>query len=264
MEAEIKLIKLSEAIRSSFGVKEIIVHGNIKPTDEKEMCIEFIGDSITAGYGVAENAEELDYSTAAEDATKSYVYKAAEFLNADYSMVAYSGYGIYSGNIRSGECGRNSRDLVPLFYENFSKKDYRNEGYYDADASWKFEEFIPDLVVINLGINDEYYVKKFCKKEDFTVAYLGFIGNVRRNNPEAYIICAYGIMGGELFEDIENAVECYKEQTGDNRVSTCLLGQTTIDRHPTDVMNEKSAVELVTYIRKIDFKIYYSNFAHRF
>lgn len=251
-EVEIRVIKLSEATRSSFGVKEIIVQGNIKPTDDKEIRIEFIGDSITAGYGVEENAEELNYNTAAEDVTKSYAYKAAELLDADYSIVAYSGYGIYSGNIPSGENRRNSTDLVPLYYEHFSKKNNHNEGYYNADALWNFKEFIPDLIIINLGTNDEFYIKKYEKRDDFIDAYISFIETVRCNNPDAYIICTYGIMGNELFEAIENATEHYKARTGDSRVSAFLFSRTTTDRHPTNDMNEKSANELVTYIRQID------------
>ena len=98
-DVEISIIKLSEAANSVFGIKSIHVTsvGTIEPLAEKKMKIEFIGDSITCGYGVDDEVKEHHFSTATEDATKTYAYKAAEALDTDYSIVAYSGHGIISG-----------------------------------------------------------------------------------------------------------------------------------------------------------------------
>lgn len=49
--------------------------------------MEFIGDSITCGYGVDDPDKEHHFKTATEDVTKAYAYKTALALNADYSMV---------------------------------------------------------------------------------------------------------------------------------------------------------------------------------
>ena len=53
-ETTVKLLKLSEAQESTMGIKDISITsvGEAKPTAEKELKIEFIGDSITCGYGV--------------------------------------------------------------------------------------------------------------------------------------------------------------------------------------------------------------------
>ena len=74
--------------------------------------IEFIGDSITAGYGVDDEVKEHGFSTATEDVTKTYAYKTAAALQADYSIVAYSGHGIISGYTGDGE--KNTGLLIPI------------------------------------------------------------------------------------------------------------------------------------------------------
>ena len=98
-EVTIRVVKLSESADSTVGIKQVTVTSNgiIQPTPDKRHRIEFIGDSITCGFGVAEEDPEGMYSTSSENATKAYAYKTAETLNADYSMVSFSGYGIISG-----------------------------------------------------------------------------------------------------------------------------------------------------------------------
>ena len=50
--------------------------------EEKDIKIEFIGDSITCGYGIDEMNEKGYFSTATENFTKSYAYITAENLGA--------------------------------------------------------------------------------------------------------------------------------------------------------------------------------------
>lgn len=54
-------------------------------------------DSITCGYGVDDEDRSHQFSTKTEDATKAYAYKTAQLLNADYSLVSYSGHGVVLG-----------------------------------------------------------------------------------------------------------------------------------------------------------------------
>ena len=110
-----RVIKLSECAMSTFGIASIDVEkGRIEPTDNKELLIEFVGDSITCGYGVDDENYEHHFSTKTEDVTKAYAYKAAEALNADYSMVAISGYGI-SGYTEGDE--PIPEQTIPQYYD---------------------------------------------------------------------------------------------------------------------------------------------------
>ena len=47
----VRVIKLSESAMSTCGIARIETDGAILPTKDKEKVIEFIGDSITCGYG---------------------------------------------------------------------------------------------------------------------------------------------------------------------------------------------------------------------
>ena len=97
-EVTVSVVKLSESPMSTVGIKEIRCVGSaIKPTENKDMLIEFIGDSITCGYGIDDPDKDHHFVTATEDVTKAYAYLTAKTLDSDYSMLSFSGYGIISG-----------------------------------------------------------------------------------------------------------------------------------------------------------------------
>ena len=52
--------------------------------------------------------------------------------------------------------------------------------------------------MINLGTNETSYLSRNLQYADrFLADYYGFLKYVREKNPESYIICLYGMMGGE-------------------------------------------------------------------
>ncbi|GGG06858.1 hypothetical protein GCM10010912_59410 [Paenibacillus albidus] len=61
----VRITKLSEAAMSTVAIQEIAVDAadGIKPTPPKSHTIEFIGDSITCGYGVDDEHELHSFST---------------------------------------------------------------------------------------------------------------------------------------------------------------------------------------------------------
>lgn len=114
---DVQIIKLSECAMSTFGIKPIkLADGEkIEPAKAKDLKIEFIGDSITCGYGVDDEDKEHHFKTSTEDVTKAYAYKTAKALNADYSMVSISGYGIISGYTDDGK--KKSEQTIPQYYD---------------------------------------------------------------------------------------------------------------------------------------------------
>lgn len=254
-EAEIEIIKLSEAAQSIFGISGISVTASkdIEPLPEKETKIEFIGDSITCGYGVDDEDKSHHFSTETEDATKTYAYKTAQALDADYSFVSYSGHGIISGY--SGDGNKVESQLVPAVYECIGKNYGSANGLVDLSAPWDFSSFEPDYVVINLGTNDDSYTKSDVEKqEDYTASYVDFLKTVRKDNPNAHIIASLGIMGDRLFKCVEDAVGRYTDETGDTNISTLKFkvqdGSTgyAADWHPTEVTHEIAAKALTEHI----------------
>ena len=254
----VKILKLSEAAESTMGIKSITVDGtDVKPTAEKELKIEFIGDSITCGYGVDDEVKEHHFSTSTEDATKAYAYKAAQLLDADYSLVSYSGHGIISGYTNNDQ--KVATQLVPPVYEQFAKSfGYYNNIFNVSQVEWDFSKFQPNFIVINLGTNDASYCgNKKDRIEEYTKSYVGFLKKVRKNNPDAHIICALGVMGDSLYKGVEEAVKLYSEETGDTKVSALHLtpqnGSTgyAADWHPTEATHDIAASELVDEIKKL-------------
>lgn len=255
----VTVIKLSEAAMSTVGIQEIVVDaaGVIKPTPDNSRKIEFIGDSITCGYGIDDEHELHSFSTATEDITKSYAYITAQQLQADYSMVSYSGYGIITGYTETGH--KLTTHLLPDYYEKVGK----SEGKFDdvllpQDIRWDFNTFVPDLIVINLGTNDDSYTKDDTDKQtEYAEEYVRFLTLVRRNNPCAPILCTLGMMGGRLYPFVETAVSEFKQKTGDTNITAMKFDEQlaadgyAADFHPSKATQLKAANTLTAHIREL-------------
>jgi len=131
------------------------------------------------------------------------------------------------------------------------------ENQKPQDISWDFYKRQPDIVVINLGTNDNSYTKGI---EDrvlmFTKEYTKFIKKVREHNPDATIICSLGIMGGQLYPAVESAVNAYKNETQDENIELLNFDEQlqndgyASDWHPTEITHEKAAKKLVAKIQE--------------
>ena len=253
-ETKVRIIKLSEAANSIFGVKSVSANTtDLVPTAKNDLKIEFIGDSITCGYGVDDEVKENHFSTATEDATRAYAYKTAMNLGADYSLVSFSGHGIISGY--SGDGKKQDQQLVPTFYEKVARN---YSGSKIVENDWDFSRFTPDVIVINLGTNDNSYVKKDkAKEEEYKLAYIDFIKQIRAKNPNAFILCALGTMGNELFYPMKHAVDEYKTETGDANVDSLALPVQSAadgyaaDWHPTEKSHIKAAERVTLKIKYV-------------
>jgi peptidoglycan/xylan/chitin deacetylase (PgdA/CDA1 family) len=254
----IQIIKLSETAMSTVGVKQIAIglEDSIEPTKGNEYRIEFIGDSITCGYGVDDEDKDHHFSTKTEDVTKSYAYKTAKALNADYSMFSISGYGIISGYTNEE---KKSEQTIPQYYDKLGFSYGNFAGKIKVSSlDWDFNKYVPDLIVINLGTNDDSYCQNDPKKQgEYIAGYKEFLKQVRLKNPSAQILCTLGIMGDRLYPSLEKAVTEYMEETSDTKVSTMKFDVQNpedgyaADWHPSDKTHTKAAKKLTTEIKKI-------------
>ena len=245
--AAVKVMLLSEAMYGGIGIRSVDVESSsaqpVVPAEKATLTIEFIGDSITCGYGV-ESKPSDSFSTSTENFTKSYAYLTAKELDADYTTCCYSGYGIVSGYSTDGT--KDGKRLLPDCYGLTS-------DYKDYATDWDFSEEC-DVIVINLGTNDMNYVAADPEAHgnEFVEGYKAFLQNVRKKRPDSYIICTMGTMGGkDIYELIERAVSEY----GDEKITTYFSQTHTMrdgmgaDGHPSKRTHQNSADILAEKIR---------------
>ena len=265
--AQVRLVKLSESLHSSMGIRAVGVYSSgaihkkygrdvFERTPDQARMIEFIGDSITCGYGVDGQFGKDTFKTANENVTRSYSYLTAEMLDADYSMVCYSGHGIISGYTSNDQ--PMTGQLVPRFYGQVGHCSAVLEGRHKMqDDLWNFARQ-PDLIVINLGTNDSSYTQNDSEKQKaFSAAYTEFLKTVREKNPDAAILCTLGIMGQTLCDAVDLAVENYKSETGDTNIRVMRFDMQSeeedgvvVDWHPSAATYQKAADKLCAFIRE--------------
>ena len=160
------------------GISSIVMNGsfNDKPEDNR-LYIEFIGDSISTGYGaLGEAGADSADSPLWQDATVAYPYLTAKALGADFSDVCYSGLGC-----KYGYSGSLSMQTV-----------YQAQRYqYDQVTKYDFTKRQPDVVVIALGTND------IANQTDASLRQAGYqemLDLVRAKNPDAKIVWIVGMM----------------------------------------------------------------------
>ena len=221
--------------------------------------IEFIGNSITCGYGNEglKREEHFDYAT--ENHYFSYASLTARTLEAQHWVVARSGIGAYRnyGEAKTGS----PRSCMPVQYE-YTGYAYdlklRDEASFLREK-WDFSRYQPDVVCINLGTNDlstNNYDVKLLKK-----GYQTLLKMVRQHNPQAKIVFLCGSMlldkELEIAKKILDEVAAEANKAGDKQVyrfdftyQNGSLGYGN-DYHPSIWQHEKMAAELTAYLRSL-------------
>jgi len=150
----------------------------LAPPPAPRRRIEFVGDSITVGFGVRGRDETCPFSPQTEDFTLSYAALTAQALQAEPIAVAWSGRGLCRNY--ADEPGER---MSVLFERTLPAR---------ADSRWDFGRWVPDVVVVNLGTND-FSVGKSPGRA-FPEAYHRLLRRIREVYPGAFIFCGLGPM----------------------------------------------------------------------
>lgn len=204
-EHTITVRKRNEAASSTIGVKTLDVIGGqfLAPPAKASRTIEFVGDSITCGFGnmIPSAASGPDhFSTETEDGCLTYATLVAQALGAEATIVAQSGI-----------------NFVRIKDNNFNPYYEKTAAVIEKTGSadpWDFASHPQDVVVINLGTNDNGATKD---DEYMTAEAVNFLKLVRKNNPNALIVWAYGMMGDSRRAALEAAVNQVRAE-GDQKV----------------------------------------------
>ncbi len=254
---EVRLRKLSECTQSLLALQSIQTDGTIEPLEEQGTKVEFIGDSITCGYGVEGRNELESFSTATENAGKSFAGLVTEWMGLESMLTCFSGHGIVSGYTDDPE-KRNITELVPPYYEAVGRNGFvLPSGRTVAEIPWDFSAWQPEKILINLGTNDlSWCADREPRKEMYRKQYKEFLKTVRKNNPGAMILCVLGIMGTGLNDAMVHAVNEYRAETGDTRIHSMTLQEQDAARdgygsdfHPTAKTQQRLAEKIQAFIQ---------------
>ncbi len=173
----IELMKRTESFQgiATFRGFQLSAGAKLLNGDKPTRRIEFIGDSITCGYGDEAASQNEHFSPRTANAALAWGAVAARQLKAELMVEAWSGIWLMD----------NGHDLpMPKRWERTLPD--------DAGSSWAFASWTPDAVVINLGTNDG---NKPIEEGAWSAAYHGFIASIRTHYPKAHIFLCIGAMG---------------------------------------------------------------------
>ncbi|WP_418660841.1 SGNH/GDSL hydrolase family protein [Bacteroides ilei] len=210
--------------------------------------IEFIGNSITCGYGVESDNPHDPFTYETENHYYTYAALTARALNAQHLVVARSGIGIYR-NYNGPVTG--SPDCLPAMYE--------QTLFTDPSEEWDHSRFTPDVVCINLGTNDTGAGKYDMRL--LTDAYRQFLKRLRQHYPHAKIVLLSGsMMRGRQLADVKKAMDTVADERrkeGDTEIYRFDMSPQTgslgygASYHPSRRQQMKMAAELTAYLRRI-------------
>lgn len=255
-ETKIRLVKYNEASFGKVGIKEIITDGELppRPTPVKERKLEFIGDSITCGYGIEGKWMEDVFDTAQENPWNAYAARTARALDADYHLVCWSGIGIIS-NYTEQEVPEDSWLMPPLYPYTDKAMDLALGN--QTPEIWDNSRFVPDCIIINLGTNDNSYTKNIPERvATFGREYYSFVKDVRSKNPSSVILCSLGIMGQDLCTEISRQVNRLITE-GDTKLHFMEFNVQEekdgigTDWHPSEATHIKASRKLEQKIKEI-------------
>lgn len=186
----------------------------------RNLNMEFIGDSITSGEGLAGKPDEMDWITQWMCASKTYAVQTAKALDANANMISQCGWGIswgWDGNIETN---------MPSIYDKIC-------GFMWGEEQKRYgaqEDYEPavknDFVVINLGTNDNEGFNHDPNKDGKVISdgVYDFLQRVREKNPEAKIIWVWGMISIKTAPAwISEGIKRYKKDFNDNQVYTLEL-----------------------------------------
>jgi len=182
-EHTLLIFKRTEASVGKAIFKGILIDKNAKvlpPKEKPERRIEFIGNSITCGYGNEGDNPQCDFSADTENAYMSYASMIARHFAADHSIIAYSGKGLVRNY---NDSNKTSEVAMPQLFE--------RTCVYNKEMKWEFSRFIPQLVIINLGTND-FSTKPHPEEAVFKQAYNELINKLRSTYNNPVILCISG------------------------------------------------------------------------
>lgn len=206
-----------------------------RPKD-KDLLIEFFGDSITAGYGnLGDATTMIGNHPSVQDGMQTYAVLTAQALKADWSIYATSGARML--NVSGGI---------------FAKHAYMRTNWYRGTDLYEFTRH-PDVVVVNMHTNDYNHAGDLYGGDsaNYVKACVEFLARVRELNPDAKIVWVYGMMTDGFTAEVRQSIE----QSGGAEKGFYAVqlprGTSGGGAHPNLAENRAAAEELTKQLKAI-------------
>ena len=260
----VRVMKFSEAAFGYAGLKSLEIDGELQVVEPVEttganhpLKLEFIGDSITCGYGIEGVWEKDTFTTQQERPDKAYAFLTAKALGAQVQLCSWSGIGLISNYVDPETV--NLPDTHWLMQANWPYTDKSLSLRLGLEPEvWNGSRYEPDVLVIHLGTNDLSWVRGLEERRLEYVAQLRqLIEAVHRRSPRAKIVCCLGIMGEALNDSVKEAVELFKKDFPKTCAEFLPFTQQlesdgiAADWHPSAVTHKKAAEKLTSLICKL-------------
>lgn len=175
---EVRLVKRTEPFVGTTTIREFETPGGkLTQAKAKKRHLEFVGDSITCGFGNEGAIQTERFTPATENAYQTYASIAARAVDADVTLIAWSGRKMWPDN------------TMPEIYDRVLAT--------EAEPRYDFKGPKPDAVVINLATND--FAKENPEEKGWTDAYEAFIRRVWNHYPKAHIYATLGSMMSDTY-----------------------------------------------------------------
>lgn len=213
----------------------------LAPPAKQKRKMEFIGDSITCGFG----SDESEIKCGAKDAQwydqhnayLAYGPTTARSLNAQYHLSSVSGIGLIHSC-----CDK--KILMPQVFDKINMA--KNE------LKWDFNRYQPDVVTVCLGQNDGVQDSTL-----FCSAYVKFAKTLRAYYPKAKLVfltspMADNTLKAALIKYI-TAVKAKLITQGDKNIGTYFFTKQSTKgcgSHPSLAEQKEIAAELTAYLKK--------------
>lgn len=211
---------------------------------KSDVLIEFLGDSLTNGYGnltesTTTKASDLKYQNSLE----AYPYLIAQKLGFDYRIVAMSGIALKERT--------DNNTKYPAFYDFYSLESYHK------DKSQKYTSSNPqdvDIVVVNLGTNDIsknlFNPNDDAQVEEYANIYANLITNIGYRT-DTKIVFISGVSWCHTQQDAYNAAKVKLNAAGYNNVYVydCLSYQSGGEKHPSAKEHQKVADVIIKFFK---------------
>jgi len=213
--------------------------------DKRKQVIEFIGNSITCGYG-NEGGLNDDFVPETENHFLSYAAITSRNFNAQIMAVSRSGIGIYRNY--NGPVTGNADCMTNLYTRTF---------LYDEQPLYDFAEK-PDVICINLGTND--FSTSGADSALYVSNYFRLIDTIQTKYHMPEIVCLLGpMMNGSSLDAARKYIKFIADSTNSKKKGNVSFFEMStqgslgyaVHYHPTLAQHSKNAMELTEYLQTL-------------